>query len=262
MTDDTTVLYSVEGPVAIISLNRPAVMNASNHALRIALGEAMDRAEMDHAIKVVILTGEGRGFSSGADLTEEFTARRGTINEHILKDHVRLIDNIVQSDKAYIAALPGATAGVSVSYALACDMILMADNAFLYSPFAAIGLVPDGGASWFLLRAFGYQRAFEIITGLGRVSAAECLAAGLANQVVPAADLRETALARGRDLATKAAPLSVKYAKKLLRQAHQASREEIARLEADFQFICNASTDAQEGVAAFLEKRKPAFVGR
>jgi len=262
MSEPNNVLYEENGPVALISFNRPKAMNASSFALRAELSDAMDKAERNGDLRVVVLTGEGRGFGAGADLTESFSERRGTVNEHILKDHARLIDNIVQSDKIYIGALAGPTAGVSLGYALACDMILMAENAFLYSPFAAIGLVPDGGAAWFLLRAFGYQKAFEMIADLRRVTAAECLQAGLANQVVPDAELRQAALARAHKLATETAPLSLKYSKKILRRALYASREETTRIEADFQFVCAASRDHKEGVTAFLEKRKPAFKGQ
>ncbi|MCD7107785.1 enoyl-CoA hydratase/isomerase family protein [Rhizobium sp. DKSPLA3] len=259
--ENETVIYAEFAHVALISFNRPDVMNASSYALRASLSEAMDKAEANREIRVVVLTGEGRSFGAGADLTEGFTERRGTINEHILKDHARLIDNIAQSDKTYIAALPGATAGVSLAYALSCDMIIMAENAFLYSPFAGIGLVPDGGTSWMLLRAFGYHKAFEIIADQRRVTAAECLEAGLANQVVPADTLRQTALARAEKLATQGAPLSLKYTKKILRHAMDAGREATTRLEADFQFICNASKDKAEGIEAFLQKRKPNFSG-
>lgn len=259
---EQTVLYFENGAVATISLNRPETMNASNYAMRGELSAAMDRAEKNPDILAVVLTGEGRGFSSGADLTEGFTKHRGSINEHILKDHARLIDNIIQSDKTYIAALAGATAGVSLAYALACDMIVMAEGAFLYSPFAAISLVPDGGATWHLYKAFGYHKAFEIMGGMRRVPAAECLAAGLVNAVVPADDLRAEAEARAEKLVTGSAPLSLKYIKKLLHRAETASREEVIRMEADFQFVCSRTEDHQEGVQAFMQKRKPAFTGR
>ncbi|MCG8442689.1 MAG: enoyl-CoA hydratase/isomerase family protein [Caulobacterales bacterium] len=262
MTDEQPVLYSEDGHVAVITLNRPNQMNASSRALRAHLSDAMDAADRNHDIRVVVLTGEGKGFSAGADLNENFVDVRGTINEHILKDHKRLIDNICHSDKAYIAAITGPAAGVSMAYALACDLVVMADNAYLYSPFAALSLVPDGGGAWFMLKAFGYQRAFEMITELKRMSAAECLAAGVANQVVPADQLRTVALERAHKLANNTAPLSLKYAKKILRSAHTASRDDVSVLEADFQYVCSVSHDFKEGVSAFLEKRPPKFEGR
>ena len=261
MSDEKTVLYSEDGAVALIRLNRPAQMNASNKALRNDLRDALTRAENSEAIRVIVLTGEGRGFSAGADLTEGFREDHTTISQHILKDYKPLVDYICQSDKIFVAALNGATAGVMMAIALSCDLIVMGEGAYLYSPFVAISLVPDGGATWFMLRAFGYQRAFEMIAEGKKVSAHECLAAGVANAVYADDELRDKALERARNLADKA-PLTLKYGKKLLRAAQTASREEITIMEADFQYLLSQSEDFPEGVSAFMAKRKPAFKGR
>lgn len=255
-----SVLYRENGAVAIICLNRPKQMNAANKDLRLALSQALDRAENSVAVRIVILTGEGRGFSAGADLAEGMQKEHSTISQHILKDYKPLVDAICRSDKTYIAALNGATAGVMMAVALSCDLIVMARSAYIYAPFTAISLVPDGGATWFMLRAFGYQRAFEMIAEGRKASAQECLEAGVANAVEDDDALQEKVLERAKALAMKA-PLSLKYAKKILRAAHYGSREEITALEADFQYILSQSHDFPEGVAAFIAKRKPDFKG-
>lgn len=262
MSDEKVVLYTEDDHVAVISLNRPKQMNASSRALRAGLREAIDVADKNPNIRVVVFTGEGRGFSAGADLTENFTEHRGTINEHILKDYKQIIDAIEQSDKAFIAAVNGPAAGVMLAHAMACDLIMMSESAYLFSPFAALSLVPDGGTTSYLLKAFGYQRAFEMIVEGRRASAQDCLEAGIATAVVKDEELREAAIARAHKIAEQTAPLSLKYSKKLLRAARNATREDVTIMEADYQYICNQSQDFQEGVAAFGQKRKPKFTGK
>ena len=258
---DPAVLYSEDGHVATISLNRPDAMNASSRQLRADLKVAMDSAEENKEIRVVVFTGEGRGFSAGADLTESFVDEHPTVTEHILKDHKPLIQAIGRSEKTYIAALHGATAGVSIAYALNCDLIMMAEKAFIYSPFAAISLVPDGGVSWFLVKALGYRRAYEVGVEGQRLSAEECKAAGLANRVVPDADLRDEAMKWAQHLANDVAPLSLRYAKQAMREATHGSYDSTVQKEADLQHLCVTSKDSREGISAFLEKRKPVFKG-
>ena len=262
MSEEQTVLYSEDNHVALVSLNRPQQMNASSYALREGLAEALAKAENNPNIRVVVLTGEGRGFSSGADLSESFTEHHSTISQHILKDHKPFIDQIAASEKAYIAALNGATAGVMIGYAFACDIVMMAESAYVFSPFTGIGLVPDGGVSWFLVRALGYQRAFEVIAEHKRLTSEECLKAGLVNQVTPDDELRDAAIARAHVLANESAPLTVRYVKKLLRFAENGSREDTTILEAEFQHIVSRTEDFGEGVAAFMQKRKPEFKGK
>ena len=258
---EPTVLYSVNGHVATISLNRPKAMNASSRQLRAELKTSMDAAEADANIRVVILTGEGRGFSAGADLTESFVEDHPTVTDHILKDHKPLIDAIGSSEKTYLAALHGATAGVSIAYALNCDLIMMAEGGFIYSPFAAISLVPDGGVSWFLVKALGYRRAYEVGVEGQRLTSAECLAAGLVNRVVSDADLREEAAKWAEHLSNDVAPLSLKHAKQAMRAALSGSLSDVQLKEAELQHLCISSNDAAEGVAAFMQKRKPEFKG-
>ena len=259
---EPTVLYAEDGHVATISLNRPEAMNASSRKLRAELKSAMDSAETNENIRVVVLTGEGRGFSAGADLTESFVDEHPTVTEHIIKDHKPLIDAIGDSQKTYLAALHGATAGVSIAYALNCDLVMMAEGGFIYSPFAAISLVPDGGVSWFLVKGLGYRRAYEVGVEGARLTSAECRSAGLVNRVVPDADLREEAAKWAAHLANDVAPLSLKYAKQAMRAAQNGTLADVQLIEAELQQLCVTSQDSQEGIAAFLQKRKPEFKGK
>jgi 2-(1,2-epoxy-1,2-dihydrophenyl)acetyl-CoA isomerase len=155
--DEKTVLYTSENHVALIVLIRPEFMNVSSIRLRADLIEAIDLADKNDEVRVVVFAGEGRAFGAGADLSESFHAQHASVTEHILKDHKPIIDRLVQSPKTYIAALNGATAGISLASALACDLVIMAEDAYLLSPFASIGLIPGGGTSWFLLPALGYR---------------------------------------------------------------------------------------------------------
>ena len=261
-SEEKAVLYTEDGHVALIALNRPKAMNASSRQLRADLTAAMEAAEKNDDIRVVVLTGEGRGFSAGADLTEPFTEHHETITDHILADHKPIVDFICNSNKTYIAALNGATAGVSVAYALACDLVIMAESAFIYSPFAAISLVPDGGVSWFLLQSLGYYRAYQMIIEGGRLTAAECEKIGLANKVASDEELRSAALAWANDLATKVAPLTMRYGKQALRTAQGNLLQQTIQKEAELQHLCDQSSDFKEGVTAFFEKRKPNFSGK
>ena len=161
--------FDKKGAVAVITLNRPDSMNAFDTALRAEVVAAFERAAGDDAVRVVIFTGEGRCFSAGADLK----AGIDRDVEEILQSEYRPVQAAIASiPKPVIAAVPGSAAGIGLSMALQCDLMIMADNAFLLSPFTTISLVPDGGLNWLLVHQIGYRRAFQLSVESERIQAA------------------------------------------------------------------------------------------
>jgi len=155
----------------------------------------------------------------------------------------------------------GAAAGIGSAFAMNCDLCVMADDAYLYQAFTAIGLVPDGGATWHLVRTLGRHRAYEVIVSGEKIRAQKCLDWGLCNRVVPEGELMAQALAWAEELAAKS-PLALRYAKQALNAAMEMSVGETISYEAGLQHLCINSDDAKEGVAAFIEKRAPRWQGR
>ena len=164
-------------------------------------------------------------------------------------------------DKPVIAAVGGSAAGIGMSIALACDLLMMADDAFLLSPFTTISLVPDGGLNWNLVHQLGYRRAFELSVESRRIPADRCVELGLANRAVPAASLTGQAVGWAKALAERA-PLSLAATKKAMRHAASGSWAGTFDIEAPMQQMLRHSDDCREGVQAFFEKRKPDFKGK
>ena len=257
MTD--TVRYETRGAVALISLHRPDALNAFTGELREALFEALQRAAADDQVRVVVLTGDGRSFSAGADLKEGALNRDVTM---MLQTEYRPIQAaIADMPKPVIAAVPGFAAGIGLSVALQCDLLIMGENAFLLSPFTTISLLPDGGLNWLLVRQLGYRRAFQLSVESERIPAARCVELGLANKVVPADELLEAALEWAERLAERA-PLSLAATKKAMRFAADQDWASSYDLEAGLQGELLGSEDNIEGVNAFFEKRAPEFKGK
>lgn len=260
MSDYDTVKYRSEDRVAVITIHRPDAMNAFDAALRRDLLAACERAAHDEEIRVMVLTGEGRSFSAGADLKGGLDPDADT--ERMLQDEYRpALECIWNMEKPVIAAVGGSAAGIGVSFALICDLLVMADNAFLLSPFTTISLVPDGGLNWLLVHQLGYRRAFQLSIECERIDAARCVELGLANKSVPADQLMPAALEWAKSLAERA-PLSLAATKKVMRHATAGSWESTFDLEAPLQNQLRKTADAAEGVAAFLGKRKANFKGR
>jgi 2-(1,2-epoxy-1,2-dihydrophenyl)acetyl-CoA isomerase len=252
------VSYDLQDAVAVITLNRPESMNAFNTELRADVVEAFAKARDDDAVRVIVFTGEGRCFSAGADLK----AGIDRDVEEILQAEYRPVQEAIASiPKPIIAAIPGSAAGIGMSMALQCDLVIMADNAFLLSPFTTISLVPDGGLNWMLVRQLGYRRAFQLSVESERIPAERCVELGLANRTAPAEDLLATALEWAETLASRA-PLSLAATKKVMRYACDHSFEEAYDLEASLQGELLGTEDNKEGIQAFLEKRKPVFKGK
>jgi 2-(1,2-epoxy-1,2-dihydrophenyl)acetyl-CoA isomerase len=252
------VKFEKKGAVAIITLNRPDSMNAFDTALRADVVAALERAENDDAVRAVVFTGEGRCFSAGADLK----AGIDRDVEEILQSEYRPVQEaIARIPKPVIAAVPGSAAGIGLSMALQCDLMIMADNAFLLSPFTTISLVPDGGLNWLLVRQLGYRRAFQLSVESERIPAERCVEIGLANKAVPADQLQEAALEWAEVLARRA-PLSVAATKKVMRFAADNGWSESYDMEAELQGDLLGSEDNKEGINAFFEKREPNFKGK
>jgi len=249
---------SLENGVQWLRLNRPESMNAVNAELRAALAAAVRDAERSPEVRVVVVTGSGRAFCSGADV-REFASREGAV-EAISGEYERILTGLRTMPKPVIAALNGVAAGIGASIAMACDLRYATPEAALVEAFVKIGLTPDGGATWFLPRFIGTAKAFEIMYTGDPLPAADAERFGLYNRVVPADSLEETvrdlaqALARGPAMALAAAKRSVNF-------SVNSTFEEALDFEFMLQGVQMQGQDFKEGVTAFLEKRKPEFKG-
>lgn len=253
------VLYDQQDAVAIISMNRPDALNGFTTALCEDLLDAFVRAHEDESVRAVVLTGEGRAFSAGADLNAGFEGR--DVQNKLLHEYGPVLTAIAEIPKPVIAAVPGFAAGIGMSMALQSDLVVMAEGAFLLSPFTTISLVPDGGLNRLLIRQLGYQRAFQLSIESERIAADRCVELGLVNRTAPAEELRNTAVEWAQAL-TKRAPLSIAATKKVMRHAMDNDFLSCYRMEAELQGELRRSGDAAEGVAAFLEKREANFTGK
>ncbi len=251
--------YEQHDAVAVITLNRPDSLNAFTTELRADLAEALQKAGEDESVRVIILTGEGRSFSAGADLKESKVDRPIA---DILQEEYRPVQEAIASiPKPVIAAVPGSAAGIGLSIALNCDLLVMADNAFMLSPFTTISLVPDGGLNHLLVRQLGYRRAFQLSVESERIPAERCVELGLANRTAPADELQSAAIEWARTLCERA-PLSLAATKKAMRHALDNDYPSTFDLEAELQGELFGCEDNREGIQAFLEKRPPKFKGR
>lgn len=261
---NSTVVIEHHGAVARLVMNRPDALNSFNAAMRREMIEAIDTLSTDDDVRVVILAGAGRAFCAGADLSEGIgdSAGGGLATEHQLNNEYKpSLVGIAESPKIWIAEVQGAAAGIGSAYVMACDLAVMAQEGYLYQAFGAIGLIPDGGATWHLLREVGRKRALEIIVGGERLYAQRCHELGLCNRVTSTDELSTVTLEWAQVLAAKA-PLSAMYSKQALARAQSVSLSEMISVEATMQHILVDSDDCREGVTAFFEKRSPLFRGR
>src|SRR6185437_1196497 len=188
---ETTVIYSRNEAVANITLNRPELYNALNDTLCAALQEALKKAANDEGVRVVVLTGAGKGFCSGQDVKAIENMHGRLPSEAIYQNYNPIITMMRSMPKPIVCKLNGAAAGAGCSLALACDYIIAEENAILTMAFINIGLAPDSGASFILPRLVGMQKAFELLTMANKVPAKEAVTLGMVNKAVPAVQLDE-----------------------------------------------------------------------
>jgi 2-(1,2-epoxy-1,2-dihydrophenyl)acetyl-CoA isomerase len=253
------VLTSRDGAVLTITLNRPDKLNALNTAVHKAFAAALREARADD-VRAVVLTGAGRGFCVGQDLTE-FRDAPDDIADRLRSTYHPNVLAIRALEKPVIAAVNGPAAGAGLSIACACDLRIAADSATFIPAFINIGLVPDSGGSFFVHRLLGNARAFEWMASGRQLTAARAHAWGLVNEVVDDDELP----ARAAEVAATFASLptrGVGMTKRLFDGAASRTLEEQLELEAQLQSAATKTEDFREGVTAFLEKRDPTFQGR
>jgi 2-(1,2-epoxy-1,2-dihydrophenyl)acetyl-CoA isomerase len=260
-----TVNLHRDGAAATIELNRPDALNAWDGALGAELLEAVRAVAQDDEVRAVVVTGAGRAFSSGADL-RDVSSRERTAEGHVdlrslLNDWYHpIITTIRTMPKPVLAAVNGPAVGIGLSLALAADLVVAAESAYLLLAFVNIGLVPDGGSSLFVPTRVGLARATEMAMLGERVSAAQALEWGLINRVVPDAEFAG-AVAALRDRLATGPTRSYAGTKRQLNHWLYTRMDEQLALEADIQQEMAASGDFAEGVAAFIEKRQATFGG-
>ena len=257
MTSTRSVITERVGTTALIRLNRPDVLNAFDATLRKLLRDTLQALGEDADVRVIVLTGEGRLFSAGADL-KAGVPDAAQARAQLVDEYGPALAAIADMPKPVIAALDGPAVGIGLAYALISDLRVMAESAYLQAPFNDIGLLPDGGLTWLLPRFLGYGRAFEFVAESRKLDATECLNLGLVNRVVADGRAVAEALAWAEALAQRPA-LALAATKKAMRSALGGTFEQALLAEAELQGPLVESRDCAEGIAAFIEKRPPKF---
>jgi 2-(1,2-epoxy-1,2-dihydrophenyl)acetyl-CoA isomerase len=262
MSNSPTILFTIEGGVARITLNRPEVFNSFNREMALALQQVLDDCATNDEVRAILLTGNGRAFCAGQDLKEVTTPELNPGFRTILDEHYApIITRLRNIEKPVIAAVNGVGAGAGANIALACDVIIASEGASFIQAFSKIGLVPDSGGTYFLPRIIGFQKALALAMLGDKISAKEAEDMGMIYKAVPAEEFE----AFVKKIAVKMANMPTK-ALGLIKKAFNASltndlKEQLA-LESDLQITASETEDYEEGVTAFLEKRKPNYKGR
>jgi 2-(1,2-epoxy-1,2-dihydrophenyl)acetyl-CoA isomerase len=256
------ISFTREGAVAVLALNRPEKYNAVNLPMHHDLQAALKLVARDQEIRALVLTGEGKAFCAGQDLTEfGIQGEDFRIDEHIRKTFNAEVLALRALPIPVIAAVNGVAAGAGASLALAADMRIMSTSGSLLQAFIKIGLAPDTGSTWFLPELVGVSRALELAWSGEPVGAERCLELGLANAVVAPEELLPHTL----ELATKLAAMptfAIGLTKRAMYRSLNVDLANALEYEAQIQQAAVASHDHHEGLMAFLEKREPAFTGR
>ncbi len=259
------ITYTVDGGVARITLNRPSVLNAISDRMAREFSDALRVSASDTGVRVVVVTGAGRGFSAGEDLNELMEHRRRVgaldMGERLRRKYNPIILQMVSTPKPIIASVNGVAAGAGFSLVLASDLRLASDKASFIPAFSRVGLAPDSGISFFLPRVMGYARSLGALFTGEPIDAQTAERLGLVNRVVKHEDLEGASLELARRLA-EGPSLAYSYAKRAVNYALNHSLEEALEYEASLQGVAGRTEDHSEALTAFIEKRKPTFKGK
>jgi enoyl-CoA hydratase len=252
------IIVDIEGPIGLITLNRPKVLNALNHELMAEVVAALEEFDRNEEIRVSIITGNEKAFAAGADIKE--MSGESTVSI-MLKNNFATWDKIRLIKKPIIAAVSGFALGGGCELAMACDLIISSETAQFGQPEINLGIIPGAGGTQRLTRALGKHKAMEMILTGSMMSANEAKAYGLVNKVVPAELYLEEAKKMALEIAKKS-PLAVRLAKESIMKTYDAHIAEGLEFERKNFYMLFSSQDQKEGMQAFLEKRQPAFSGR
>jgi enoyl-CoA hydratase/carnithine racemase len=271
------ILYEAKDRIATVTLNRPEKLNAWTGVMGREVRQAMDEAARDESVRVIILTGAGRGFCAGADMqllsgivdagavreSDEGPARAASAgDEPVRADFRGPYTYFPMVPKPIIAALNGATAGLGLVISLYCDLRIAADTAVFTTAFSRRGLIAEHGVSWMLPRLVGLQHGLDLLLSARKISPAEALAMGLVSQVKPAASLMDDVRAYAREMSDLVSPRSIRVMKRQIWQAQFQSLAEATAVANEEMKRSFTSEDFKEGGAHFVEKRPPRFTGR
>ena len=260
MSDSPPLLTEVRDAVALLTLNRPETRNALNRELVLALGEALGQVASNENVRAVLLQGSGGSFCSGADLRAAMSEGNVDFEARINEFHA-LIHGIVSAPKPFVAAIEGPAVGFGADLALACDLRVISSTGYLQEKFVKIGLMPDGGGTFWLPRLVGMGRALEYLMLGTRIDAALCLELGLVNRRVEPERLEATALELATELAA-GPPLALAQIRHAVRESFKGDIFDALEREKREQQKLLVSNDAIEGVMAWLQRRAPEFKGR
>jgi len=258
-TKEASFLTPEEENIAVITLNRPDVLNALNTEILQELDNVMEEIKKDDKVRAVVITGAGRAFSAGADLSEAPPDEAGMRKR--IEFGQKVYDKIEDFEKPVIAAINGYAIAGGLELALACDMRIASEKAQFGFVETNVGLIPSWGGVMRLPKVIGRGRAAELILTAQRIDAKEADRIGLVNKVVSPDELKSTAMWTAGTLATKA-PIAVKLSKRIMAKALEVSREDGNKMMTDAGVTCLKSEDIIEGVSAMFEKRTPKFQGK
>ena len=254
-----TIRYAVRDDIALVTLNRPDVMNALNAQMRAELLDAARRAPKE--ARAMVLTGKGRAFCSGQDLGDRANVANIDLERTLRDEYIPLLRAIFDCEIPTLAAVNGAAAGAGANLALAADVVVAAESAVFLQAFARIGLIPDAGGTYWLPRQVGFARAMGAALFAEPVTARQAEQWGMIWEAVPDARFAAHVEARAAQLA-EGPTVAYRLAKQALRQSQSNTLEDQLLLEAQLQGACGQTRDFKEGVVAFQEKRTPRFEGR
>ncbi|MBT9281888.1 MAG: enoyl-CoA hydratase/isomerase family protein [Hydrogenibacillus schlegelii] len=258
MAEEMSLLVSQDGPVAILRLNRPEVLNSLNRALVERLVAELERLDVDPAVLAIVITGDERAFAAGADIGE--MADESAI-DMLIRDQFTVWDRIRAVRKPLIAAVSGYVLGGGAELMMSCDLVVASESARIGQPEIRLGVMPGAGGTQRLTRALGTRRALELLWTGEPIDAEEAYRAGLVNRIAPAERVLPEALALARTIASMP-PLAVRLIKRAVYLAEEAPLDVGLQFERHAFYLLFASNDQKEGMRAFLEKRPPQFRGR